>query len=194
MESEKSEKTTPVLKEIKSSHSVMFIISGCAMWLSDKKTSYDCDVNQIIPEFYVDPNSHAWSRLAGGWCQVDVRGGANVPNYPVEYIQRRNLLKKNPPFYITQGHYDEHSDILLEYVKNGGGLIIGGHAWWWALQEEDPNKSALLEHPGNKFLTNFGLAFSRESVDDKDAAFPIKTKEVPSIKVSRRNMIIYSLI
>ena len=184
MESEKSEKTTPVLKEIKSSHSVMFIISGCAMWLSDKKTSYDCDVNQIIPEFYVDPNSHAWSRLAGGWCQVDVRGGANVPNYPVEYIQRRNLLKKNPPFYITQGHYDEHSDILLEYVKNGGGLIIGGHAWWWALQEEDPNKSALLEHPGNKFLTNFGLAFSRENVDDKDAAFPIKTKEVPSIKVS----------
>ena len=42
----------------------------------------------------------------------------------------------------------------------------------------------LLDHPGNKMLTEFGLAFSKEMVEPRDAAFPIKTREVPSVKES----------
>ena len=84
--------------------------------------------------------------------------------------------------YMTQGHYGDHNDQLLEYVRQGGGLVVGGHAWWWA--EQQPDQSVLLQHPGNQLITEFGLAFSKETVDIRDAAFPIKVTEVPSVKVT----------
>ena len=69
-------------------------------------------------------------------------------------------------------------------VRAGGGLIVGGHAWWWAEKSNPLNLSCLLHHPGNRFLSEFGLAFSQSFVDYRDAKFPIKTSEVPSLKQS----------
>ena len=141
--------------------------------------------SKAVPKFYLDPRSKAWSRLERDWTYVDIRQSVvrSVPNYNCDYITRDNLLAKNPPFFITQAHCDDNKDVLLEYVRNGGGLIIGGHAWWWSQQSSSQSSCTLLDHPGNKIITEFGIAFSKEYVDHRDAAFPIKTSETPSIKV-----------
>ena len=143
--------------------------------------------NMNIPKLYVDPKSKAWSRLEGDWVSVDLRQSvrSSVPNYNCQFITRDKLLAVNPPFYITQAHYDDHREDLLEYVRRGGGLIMGGHAWWWSgqLQEQGQQHCVLLDHPGNKIISEFGLALSNDTVDHRDSAFPIKTKEMPSIKV-----------
>ena len=111
-------------------------------------------------------------------------GNKTVPTYECDFVPRSRLLEVNPAVYITQGHSEEGSEAVLEYVRRGGGLIMGGHAWWWADQSTTQGASVLLDHPGNTILTQFGLAFSRETVDTRDAAFPIKTQEVPSVKES----------
>jgi hypothetical protein len=94
-------------------------------------------------------------------------------------VKREHLVISNPSVYITEGHYDDNADNLLNYVRNGGGLIVGGHAWFWA--DKNPNKCLLLNHPGNKFLSKFGITFSGSFIDYKEAKFPIKTAEIPSI-------------
>ena len=131
---------------------------------------------------YIDPRSKAWSRLERDWVYKNVGVGQQVPTYNCDFIPRQDLLARSPPMYMTQGHYGDHNDQLLEYVRQGGGLVVGGHAWWWA--EQQPDQSVLLQHPGNQLITEFGLAFSKETVDIRDAAFPIKVTEVPSVKVT----------
>lgn len=128
-----------------------------------------------------DPKSKAWSRLENDWSYIQV-GKRTLPYHDVQFVKREHVLVSNPSVYITEGHYDDHSEKLLRYVRNGGGLIVGGHAWFWA--QQNPEKSVLLNHPGNRFLSKFGLAFSGSCVDYKEAKFPIKTSEIPSVKDS----------
>ena len=176
------------------------LMIGAGLWVSGQDVIVDSGDNghkEHLPSMTVDSRSKAWSRLEGDWVEVRVGPGKTVPTYQCNFLARSRLLEVNPSMYITQGHYDEDSDIVLEYVRRGGGLIIGGHSWWWADQTSSANQrsrdqgtdhsedaSVLLDHPGNKMLTEFGLAFSKETVQARDAAFPIKTGEVPSVKES----------
>ena len=38
------------------------------------------------------------------------------------YIARDKVSLKIP-VYLTEGHYDDHGEQLMEYVRKGGGLI-----------------------------------------------------------------------
>ena len=69
--------------------------------------------------------------------------------------------------FITEGHYEDHADHLMEYVRDGGGLIIGGHAITWAANDADViqrSKCSILEYPGNKIVARAGIAFSRMAI------------------------------
>ena len=174
------------------------LMIGAGLWVSGQDVIVDNGDNghkEHLPKMTVDPRSKAWSRLEGDWVGVRVGPGKTVPTYECDFLSRSRLLEVKPPMYVTQGHYDEGSEQVLEYVRRGGGLIIGGHSWWWADQsankmprdlatDQSEETSVLLDHPGNKMLTEFGLAFSKEMVEPRDAAFPIKTREVPSVKES----------
>ena len=176
------------------------LMIGAGLWVSGHDVIVDNGDHghkEYLPRMTVDSQSKAWSRLAHGWVRVNVGPGKTVPTYECDFLPRSRLLEVNPPMYITQAHYDENSDAVLEYVRRGGGLIMGGHSWWWAEQKSLANEIArdqgmdqseeacvLLDHPGNKILTEFGLALSKESVHNRDAAFPINTREVPSVKES----------
>ena len=131
----------------------------------------------------MDPQSKAWSRLENDWCYTPA-GRQARPQHDCQFVSRENICQEKPEFYITEGHYEDNSECLLEYVRTGGGLIVGGHAWWWADRSNQDNRSCLLHHPANTFLTDFGIAFSSSYVDYRDAKFPIKTGEVPSLKQS----------
>lgn len=152
------------------------LMQGAADWVAGLDVSTLAQSN-----ITADPNSRAWSRLENDWSYVQV-GKRTLPFHDLQFVKREHLLISNPQVYITEGHYDDKAEDLLTYVRNGGGLIVGGHSWFWA--EKNPNKSLLLNHPGNKFLSKFGIAFSGAWIDYKEAKFPIKTADIPSIKES----------
>ena len=161
------------------------LMLGSALWVSGQSSSLASgdQWRSLVTEFVMDPQSKAWSRLENDWTYTEVDRRA-TPQHNVRWLRRENLVEDSPPLYVTQGHYEDHSSDLLQYVRGGGGLIVGGQAWWWAEQRRDKSVSCLLHHPGNTFLTEFGLAFSSSCVDYRDAKFPIKTADVPSLKQS----------
>jgi len=130
-------------------------------------------------QIMVDPVSYAWSRLARDWIPVVAN---SLPNPGLTRLARDKLLKVRPRVYITEAHYAQHSETLLQYVREGGGLVVGGHAWFWASNSHGRN--SLLHHPGNQLLTHFGLALSARLVEHRDAAFPMQTAKIPSVKSS----------
>eukprot|EP00092_Neocalanus_flemingeri_P029702 GFUD01032249.1.p1 GENE.GFUD01032249.1~~GFUD01032249.1.p1 ORF type:complete len:415 (+),score=73.98 GFUD01032249.1:56-1300(+) len=150
------------------------LMQGAADWASGSHVSSveTCNIA-------ADPTSKAWSR--DGWVYIQV-GKRTLPFNDIQFVKRQNILTSKPSVYITRSHYDDNADNLLTYVRNGGGLIIGGHAWFWASQ--NPMTSLLLNHTGNKFLSNFGIAFSDQWIDHNDAKFPIETTKIPSMKAS----------
>ena len=161
------------------------LMVGSALWASGRDSVVDGadQWKSLIPKFVMDPLSKAWSRLENDWIYDNV-GRRAMPQHDCQFVSRENLVQENPPFYVTEGHYEDNSEALLEYVRAGGGLIVGGHSWWWQEKSNPSSLSCLLHHPGNRFLTEFGLAFSPSFVDTRDAKFPIKTAEVPSLKQS----------
>eukprot|EP00092_Neocalanus_flemingeri_P033677 GFUD01036610.1.p1 GENE.GFUD01036610.1~~GFUD01036610.1.p1 ORF type:complete len:423 (+),score=58.41 GFUD01036610.1:52-1320(+) len=152
------------------------LMQGAADWVAGLNAS-------SVETFNIaaDPKSKAWSRLENDWSYIQV-GKRTLPFHDVQFVKREHILVSRPAVYITEGHYDDHADKLLTYVRDGGGLIVGGHAWFWA--QKNPKTSLLLNHPGNKLLSNFGIAFSESFVDYNDAKFPIKTMDIPSITYS----------
>jgi len=151
------------------------LMDGAVAWVGGPSVSSDQTCN-----IAADPDAKAWT--GQGWSYVKV--GKNLLDERVcnQFVKREEILTVGPSVYISRGHYDDHYEKLLTYVRNGGGLIIGGHAWFWA--SENPTKSLLLDHPGNKWLSYFGIAFSKESIDHEDAKVPISTMEIPTIKLS----------
>ena len=149
------------------------LIQGAADWVAGLDAS-SVESSKIA----ADPKSKAWSRLENDWSYIQV-GKRTLPVHDVQFVKREHILVSNPAVYITEGHYDDNAEKLLTFVRNGGGLIIAGHAWFWA--DKNPYKCVLLNHPGNKFLSKFGITFSASFIDYKEAKFPIKTTDIPSI-------------
>ena len=148
------------------------LMQGAVDWCTNKRNS----------PITVDPLTKSWTRM--GWQYKDVRRTRKDPPFPVTYVSR-NDLTTDIPVYITEGHYDDHADHLMDYVKNGGGLIIGGHAWWWGSNDIDVlhgRKCSLLEHPGNKIIARAGIVFSRQGIQQNHIEFMIDN--IPALKYS----------
>lgn len=148
------------------------LMQGAVEWCANKK---GCPIS-------VDPLTKAWTSM--GWQYRDVKRTRRDPPFPVSYVSRDNVTK-DIPVYITEGHYEDHADHLIEYVKNGGGLIVGGRAWWWGMNDMDVvngQKCSLLEHPGNKIISKAGIVFSREGIQQNTIEFLVDN--VPALKYS----------
>ena len=140
-----------------------------------------CTNQRNTTSIFVDPLTKGWRR---GWQYMDVRRTRKDPPFPVTFLDR-NKLSADIPVYITEGHYEDHADHMMEYVKNGGGLIIGGHAWWWASNDidvVDRRKCSILEHPGNKIIARAGIAYSREGIQQNKIEFHVDN--MPALKHS----------
>ena len=108
------------------------------------------------------------SRAGRQWLYVNPWQFKTRPFPDMAFVRREQLLQyqehhPQPQVFITEGHYDDHAEEVLAYVKNGGGLIVAGHAWFWASQR-GRQECVLLNHPGNKITVPFGIAFSRAAV------------------------------
>ena len=138
--------------------------------------------NRSKPRVAMDPLTKAWTR--NGWQYKDVRRTRKDPPFDVTYVDRNDINQEHP-VYITEGHYEDHADHLMEYVRNGGGLIIGGHAWWWASNDIDivaGQKCSMLEHPGNKIIARAGIVFSREGIQQNNIEFEVD--QIPALQYS----------
>ena len=95
------------------------LMVGSALWVSGQDSVVvGEDWKRLVPRFVMDPLSKAWSRLANDWCYREVGRGA-LPQHEHRFVSRENLLQENPKFYVTEGHYGDHSESLLEYVRSG---------------------------------------------------------------------------
>ena len=107
------------------------------------------------------------------------------PLYDMERVGREDLLHSQvqslePQVYITEGHYEDHCEDVVEYVRRGGGLVIAGHAWFWASTAQDKGKCVLKTHPGNRIVTHFGIAFTRNTIEKQISIAPVQTRSIPS--------------
>ena len=147
------------------------LMTSLAAWVARSR-------GQLNIDFYVsaDPVSKAgrlwrhvnpWHRLTRPFDSMLMAGRDKLSQYQTHH--------PGPHVYITEGHYDDHADQVIAFVRNGGGLIIAGHAWFWASQQGD-QQSVLLNHPGNKITTHFGIAFSGEPVDERVVRSAVLTR------------------
>ena len=150
------------------------LLSGAAQWVSSSPT----------PMVSGDPVS----RAGGLWQYVDPwrqPHGLKKPFDDMNIVGRQHLLgfqKLNPhqpQVYITEGHYDDDGANVVEYVRRGGSLIIAGHAWFWT-QEGRRNECVFKNHPGNKIISHFGIAFTRNWVTREVSLVPIPTFTIKS--------------
>ena len=142
----------------------------------------DWCANKSNPRVAMDPQTKAWTR--NGWQYKDVKRTRRDPPFDVTYIER-DKINKDFDVYITEGHYEDHADHLMEYVKNEGGLIVGGHAWWWASNDMDVlarQKCSMLEHPGNKIIARAGIIFSSEGIRQNHIQFEVD--QIPALQYS----------
>jgi len=133
-----------------------------------------------VPLVSMDPVS----RAGGNWVYVNpLRRRYPFEKTAVKRDQLMSNKETTPRIYITEGHYDDHSDCVLDYVRNGGGLIIAGHAWFWASQRNH-DVCLLTNHPGNKIITHFGIAFSSLHVDHQGPNRSLKLLDPPGSRHS----------
>ena len=157
-------------------------LQGAADWCGRQK---NCPISQ-------DPSSKIWREGSGWEYTMRVR---QEPRYAWRgtYRSRTSYITKysrdkmssgggSVPVYITEGHYDDQADQLMDHVKAGGGLIVGGHAWLWSLHAGQ-NVCSLMEHPGNKIIVRSGIAFSRDAIEVEDNS-QFQIDKVPALKSS----------
>ena len=58
----------------------------------------------------------------GTWSYAQVERRVPRSKWRSTYVARGNVFSRIP-VYLTEGHYDDHGEVLMEYVRNGGGLI-----------------------------------------------------------------------
>ena len=58
----------------------------------------------------------------GTWSYTQVERRVPRSKWRSTYVARDKISSKIP-VYLTEGHYDDHGEELMEYVRNGGGLI-----------------------------------------------------------------------
>lgn len=66
---------------------------------------------------------------------------------------------------------DALSPRLGVFVKRGGGLVTAGLGWGWLQLNAG---RTILDHPGNKLLKDFGLAFGTGTLNGQDGGFDVK--------------------
>ena len=148
------------------------LVAGAAEWVSGSPS-------MIVK---ADPISRGWTK--NGWQYVNPLERPNQPFDDMERVGREDLLHSQaqspePQVYITEGHYEDHCEDVVEYVRRGGGLVIAGHAWFWASQK-DKGECILKTHPGNKIVTLFGIAFTRNTIKKQILTSPVRTISSPS--------------
>jgi len=142
------------------------LLSGAAQWVASSPS----------PVVSADPVS----RAGGNWVYINPwHRHLKQPFDDMNQVGRQSLLDfqeqvEEAQVYITEGHYDDHGENVVEYVRRGGGLIIGGHAWFWTSQQRH-EQCMFKSHPGNKIITHFGIAFTRHAVEDQVSRVPIPT-------------------
>merc|ERR1711963_279317 len=142
------------------------LLSGVAQWVASSPS----------PVVSADPVS----RAGGNWLYINPwHQHLKQPFDDMNQVGRQNLLDfqeqvEEPQVYITEGHYDDHGENVVEYVRRGGGLIIGGHAWFWTSQRRH-DQCMFKTHPGNRIITHFGIAFTRHAVEGQVSRVPIPT-------------------
>ena len=147
------------------------LLSGAAQWVSSSPT----------PIVSADP----MSRAGPLWQYIDPwHRHLKKPFDDMNSVGRRYLLGSQerypgPQVYITEGHYDDHGEDVVEYVRRGGGLIIAGHAWFWTSQGRR-DQCIFKIHPGNKIISHFGIALTRYAVEGNVSKVPIPTLTTPS--------------
>ena len=149
------------------------LLAGAAKWVSGSPS-------MIVK---ADPVSRAWKKSMG-WHYINPLERPKQPFDDMERVGRENLLQSQaespePQVYITEAHYEDHWEEVVEYVRRGGGLIIAGHAWFWA-QNQDKAECVLKNHPGNKIVTHFGIAYTRYTIKQQHSIAPIQTITSPS--------------
>merc|ERR1712004_727480 len=148
------------------------LLSGAAQWVASSPS----------PVVSADPVS----RAGGNWVYINPwHRHLKQPFDDMNQVGRQNLLDfqeqvEEPQVYITEGHYDDHGENVVEYVRRGGGLIIGGHAWFWTSQHRH-DQCMFKTHPGNKIITHFGIAFTRHAVEGQVSRVPIPTPTSTSL-------------
>jgi len=142
------------------------LLSGAARWVASCPS----------PVVSADPVS----RAGDNWLYINPwHQHLKQPFDDMNQVGRQNLLHfqeqvEEAQVYITEGHYDDHGENVVEYVRRGGGLIIGGHAWFWTSQQGHEHIS-FKTHPGNKIITHFGIAFTSHTVEGQVSRVPIPT-------------------
>ena len=146
------------------------LLSGAVQWVSGSPT----------PIVSADPVSRAGPL----WQYINPWRNLRPPFDDMNSVGRQHLLgfqelSTGPQVYITEGHYDDHGEDVIEYVRRGGGLIIAGHAWFWTSQGRQ-DQCVFKIHPGNKIISLFGIAFTRHSVERDVSLVPVPTLTTPS--------------
>ena len=89
-----------------------FAIQGAADWCGQK---LNCPIAR-------DPTTKRRHAQSGNWVYAQVERREPRHKWRSVYLSR-DKLSINIPVYVTEAHYDDHSEPLMEYVRKGGGLI-----------------------------------------------------------------------
>ena len=89
-----------------------FAIQGAADWCGQK---LNCPIAR-------DPTTKRRHAESGNWVYAQVERREPRHKWRSVYFSR-DKLSINIPVYVTEAHYDDHSEHLMEYVRKGGGLI-----------------------------------------------------------------------
>ena len=147
------------------------LLSGAAQWVSSSPT----------PIISADPVSRAGSlwQYINPWHRQLKQPFDDMKSVCRQFLLDFQEISSEPQVYITEGHYDDYREDVVEYVRRGGGLVIAGHAWFWTSQGRR-NQCMFKIHPGNKIISHFGIAFTRYAVEKNVSVVAIPTLTTPS--------------
>merc|ERR1711963_263405 len=148
------------------------LLSGAAQWVSSSTS----------PKISADPVSRAGSlwQYINPWHRHLKQPFDDMANVCRQFLLDFQEICLEPQMYITEGHYDDYREDVIEYVRRGGGLVIAGHAWFWTSQGRR-NECMFKTHPGNKIVSHFGIVFTRNAVETEVSKVPIPTVTTPSL-------------
>ena len=120
------------------------LLSGAAQWVSSSPS----------PNVSADPVSRAGSlwQYINPWHRHLKPPFDDMKTVCRQFLLDYQEISLEPQVYITEGHYDDYREDVVEYVRRGGGLVIAGHAWFWTSQRGCGDPCMFKTHPGNKII------------------------------------------